>query len=132
MLTFSTAFYTTYNIHFIQLSIIHVQNVLSSDMTLNVIGRRNWEWYSKHISSHSGSILFQAAKNSKPILLPIILMNSNRLLVETDTATTVNELCSQISQRIGLRDRSGFSVYITLGHKVRHLGSLKSMIIKAK
>ncbi|XP_060579063.1 unconventional myosin-VIIa-like isoform X3 [Ruditapes philippinarum] len=65
---------------------------------------------------------FQAAKNSKPILLPIILMNSNRLLVETDTATTVNELCSQISQRIGLRDRSGFSVYITLGHKIACLG----------
>ncbi|XP_053403507.1 myosin-VIIa-like isoform X2 [Mercenaria mercenaria] len=65
---------------------------------------------------------FQAAKNSKPILLPIILMNSHRLLVEADTATTVNELCSQISQRIGLHDRSGFSIYITLGHKIACLG----------
>ncbi|KAL4220590.1 TRAFAC class myosin-kinesin ATPase superfamily [Mactra antiquata] len=65
---------------------------------------------------------FQAAKNCKPILLPVILMNSQRLLVEADTATTVNELCSQISQRIGLKDRSGFSIYITLGNKIACLG----------
>ena len=62
--------------------------------------------------------VFQAAKNSKPILLPVILMNGQRLLIEADTATTVNEICSQIAQRAGLKDRSGFSIYITLGPRV--------------
>ena len=60
----------------------------------------------------------QAAKNAKPILVPVILMNGTRILVEADTATTVNELCSNISERIGLGDRSGFSIYVTLGHRV--------------
>lgn len=63
--------------------------------------------------------LLQAAKNSKPILLPVILMNGQRMLVEADTATTVNEICSQIAHRSGLKDRSGFSIYITLGPRVR-------------
>ncbi|XP_052784094.1 myosin-VIIa-like isoform X2 [Mya arenaria] len=65
---------------------------------------------------------FQAAKNSKPILLPVILMNNQRLLVEADTATTVNELCGQIAHRIGLQDRSGFSLYITLTSRIACLG----------
>ncbi|KAH3804140.1 hypothetical protein DPMN_132422 [Dreissena polymorpha] len=46
-------------------------------------------------------------------------MNSARLLVEADSATTVGELCAQISHVIGLEDRSGFSIYITLGSRVR-------------
>ncbi|XP_052216841.1 myosin-VIIa-like isoform X3 [Dreissena polymorpha] len=65
---------------------------------------------------------FQAAKNAKPVLLPVILMNSARLLVEADSATTVGELCAQISHVIGLEDRSGFSIYITLGSRIACLG----------
>ena len=45
-------------------------------------------------------------------------MNGTRILMETDTATTVNELCGDISQRVGVADRSGFSIYVTLGHRV--------------
>ena len=47
-------------------------------------------------------------------------MNGTRILVEADTATTVNELCANVSERIGLADRSGFSIYVTLGHRVGH------------
>lgn len=65
---------------------------------------------------------FQAAKNAKPILVPVILMNGTRILIETDTATTVNELCSHVSERIGLADRSGFSIYVTLGNRIACLG----------
>ena len=62
--------------------------------------------------------VFQAAKNAKPILVPVILMNGTRILIEADTATTVNELCTHVSERVGMTDRSGFSIYVTLGNRV--------------
>lgn len=60
----------------------------------------------------------QAAKNGKPILIPIALMNNHRMLVTADSVTTVQELCHQICDRIGITDDSGFSVYITLMQRV--------------
>ncbi|XP_071159111.1 myosin-VIIa-like isoform X2 [Mytilus edulis] len=65
---------------------------------------------------------FQAAKNGKPILIPIALMNNHRMLVTADSVTTVQELCHQICDRIGITDDSGFSVYITLMQRISCLG----------
>ncbi|KAK3095404.1 hypothetical protein FSP39_014238 [Pinctada imbricata] len=60
---------------------------------------------------------FQAAKNGKPILIPVALMNNHRMLVNSDSATTVQEICRQIAHRTNLKDPAGFSIYITLQQK---------------
>ncbi|XP_021365755.1 myosin-VIIa-like isoform X3 [Mizuhopecten yessoensis] len=65
---------------------------------------------------------FQAAKNGKPILLPVALMNGNRMLVEADAVTTVQELSRQVGNRIGLHHLEGFSLYITLMQRISCLG----------
>ncbi|XP_060074102.1 myosin-VIIa-like [Ylistrum balloti] len=65
---------------------------------------------------------FQAAKNGKPILLPVALMNGNRMLVEADSVTTVQELSRQIGNRISLQHLEGFSLYITLMQRISCLG----------
>lgn len=66
---------------------------------------------------------FQASKNGKPILIPMSVMNGQRLLVEADSASTVQELTHQICHKVGLQDSSGFSIYITLMQRISCLGN---------
>ncbi|KAL3846912.1 hypothetical protein ACJMK2_017860 [Sinanodonta woodiana] len=65
---------------------------------------------------------FQAAKNGKPILIPVIIMDGKRFLLETDSSSTVNELCSQLADKVALKERSGFSIYVSLNHRVACIG----------
>lgn len=52
------------------------------------------------------------------------MMNGQRMIVEADSASTVQELAHQICHKAGLQDSSGFSIYITLMQRVRHLPHL--------
>ncbi|XP_067668448.1 myosin-VIIa-like isoform X2 [Haliotis asinina] len=65
---------------------------------------------------------FQAAKNSKPILLPITFMNGQRLLIEADAATTVRELGNNLAETLDFKDNEGFSIYVCLHQKISCLG----------
>lgn len=49
------------------------------------------------------------------------MMNGQRMIVEADSASTVQELVHQICHKAGLQDSSGFSIYITLMQRVRFL-----------
>lgn len=64
-----------------------------------------------------------ATKTKKPIPLTVTLMDETVKTVQSDSATTSEEICQQIADDIGLTDVFGFSLYITIFDKVLSLGN---------
>ncbi|KAI8770587.1 myosin-VIIa, partial [Biomphalaria glabrata] len=74
---------------------------------------------------------FQAAKNGKPVLVPISLMNGHRMLCEVDAAMTVSEVIRNIGERLGMNELTGFSLYISLHTKISCLGNSQHRLLDA-
>ncbi|KAG8233488.1 hypothetical protein J437_LFUL013737, partial [Ladona fulva] len=64
----------------------------------------------------------QATKSKKPILLAVTFMDGQTKTVRADSASSANEICTQLCKEIKLKDSFGFSLFITLFDKVSSLG----------
>ncbi|KAK6015900.1 myTH4 domain protein, partial [Ostertagia ostertagi] len=72
---------------------------------------------------HSVPVSVNANKAKKQIVLAVTLMDGSVKTMSADSATTAAEVCSALAEKIGLKERFGFSLYIALFDKVSSLGS---------
>nr|XP_015216577.1 PREDICTED: unconventional myosin-VIIb [Lepisosteus oculatus] len=73
----------------------------------------------------------QATKTKKPIVVSVTLMDGRMMSVPLDSASTAQEVCKFIAQKIKLSDIFGFSVYIAIYEKVWSLGGGKDHVLDA-
>ena len=76
-------------------------------------------------------IELQATKTRRPIAVPVTFMDGSTRSAIVDSASTAREVCDQLADKITLKDRFGFSLYVTLFDKVSSLGSGNDHIFDA-
>ncbi|XP_049316027.1 myosin-VIIa isoform X2 [Bactrocera dorsalis] len=73
----------------------------------------------------------QATRNQSAITLNVFLSDGNMKKLQVDSASTAKEAVQQLAEHIGLLDRFGFSIVITIFDKVMSLGNGNEHIMDA-
>ena len=60
----------------------------------------------------------QTTKTKQPITLQVTFMDGSTRSLLVDSASSAKEMCNQLADKIGLKDRFGFSLFIALYDKV--------------
>ena len=60
----------------------------------------------------------QATEAKQFVVLPVSFANGHVESIEVDAATTSTEMCSKLANKIGLKDLFGFSIFVSIFHKV--------------
>lgn len=68
-------------------------------------------------------IELEAAKSRRPIDVSVALTDGRSISLQLDSASTSAEVCQAVADRINLRDKLGFSLFITFQDKTSSLGS---------
>lgn len=94
-------------------------------------GRLNRMFYNGTRTQPPSWLELMATKNKEPIHLEVKLMDGTNHTVEADSATTSEEILTQIANTLNLKDTFGFSIFVALDDKVMSLGSEKDHIMDA-
>uniref|UniRef100_A0AAY4EUY2 Myosin VIIBb n=1 Tax=Denticeps clupeoides TaxID=299321 RepID=A0AAY4EUY2_9TELE len=73
----------------------------------------------------------QATKSKKPMGISVTLMDGRTINMPVDSASTSNEICQTIAQKVKLTDTFGFSLYVALYEKVWSLGNGREHVMDA-
>ncbi|XP_029471551.1 unconventional myosin-VIIb isoform X2 [Rhinatrema bivittatum] len=73
----------------------------------------------------------QSTKMNKPIVCTVILMNGQSINIPTDPASTAQEICQFIGDKLKMKDMFGFSIYIAVNDKVWSLGNGRNHLMDA-
>ncbi|XP_062306688.1 unconventional myosin-VIIa [Osmerus eperlanus] len=73
----------------------------------------------------------QATKSKKPMAVSVTLMDGQTLSLPVDSASSSQEMCQVLSQKVKLKDGFGFSLYVALYEKVWSLGSGREHVMDA-
>ncbi|XP_069473976.1 unconventional myosin-VIIb [Ambystoma mexicanum] len=76
-------------------------------------------------------IELQATKARKPIMCAITLMNGQSITIPADSASSAQELCSTIADKLQMSETFGFSLYIAVYEKAWSLGSGRDHLMDA-
>ncbi|CAH1244064.1 MYO7A [Branchiostoma lanceolatum] len=71
----------------------------------------------------------QAICTMKPLQVPVTLMDGNTVRVLMDSASTIQEITHQVAKKVGIRDKFGFCLYMTVSHQVYSLGDGHELIM---
>ncbi len=65
----------------------------------------------------ASTIELKACTDAKPIFLRVTLPDKASKVIDADSATTPKEICTHLAEKIDLKEKAGFALYVVTGTK---------------